>query len=39
MVAIALIEYGADAEEAIKLIRASRPGSLNHSQINFLLSY
>jgi hypothetical protein len=30
MVAIAMIEYGAAADEAIKLIRAVRPGALNH---------
>jgi hypothetical protein len=29
MVAIALMEYGASAEEAIKTIRNGRPGALN----------
>ncbi len=39
MVAIALIEYGASSEEAIKIIRKSRPGALNMKQTNFLLNY
>jgi protein-tyrosine phosphatase len=39
MVAIAMIEYGAKPEEAIKLIRNARPGSLNMKQTNFLLHY
>ena len=39
LVAIAMIEYGANVEETIKLLRKLRPGSLNLQQTSFLMKY
>ncbi len=39
MVALALINAGAQAGEAIKIIRKARPGALNMHQASYILSY
>ncbi|CDW91614.1 protein tyrosine phosphatase [Stylonychia lemnae] len=39
LVAIALIEFGMNPEQAINLIRSQRVGAINHSQAQFILKY
>lgn len=39
MVAIALIEYGMDAVQAVTLIRSKRRGAINAVQLNYLVNY
>jgi len=39
LVAIALIEYGMDAAQAVTIIREKRRGAINHVQLNYLESY
>ena len=39
LVAIALVEHGMDAFDAIQLIRSNRKGALNHKQVEFLHYY
>jgi protein tyrosine phosphatase type 4A len=38
-VAIALIEYGMDAAQAVTMIREKRRGAINQVQLNYLEGY